>query len=67
MLGLTWADVNFLNENFGNSDPERIENQVDFLVTKGFDRITYRKYGEIGHELNHTIMNDIYSFFEAAK
>ena len=61
----TDAQVGFLKGAFGDTDPVRLENQVDYLNGIGYEEITFRMYVGLGHTLTDDMIGDLLAFFDA--
>jgi len=59
----TQSQVDFLNNTFGYTDPVRLENQVNYLNSIGYNNITFKKYPGIGHEHTWEMREDSFAFF----
>jgi pimeloyl-ACP methyl ester carboxylesterase len=62
-----WESVeqrNFLRRAFGSQDPLRIEKQINYLNKNGYEKITFKKYPDVGHEFNSLMVNDIMNFLK---
>jgi hypothetical protein len=63
--GELWREqwqIDFLNNNFGDTDPVRLRNQSEYLQGLGYD-VLFKKYPNIGHVHNDpTVRQDVYDF-----
>lgn len=59
------ANVDFLMNTFGKTDPVRLENQVKYLNNKGYNRIVFKKYIGVGHQITGEMIQDAMDFFKA--
>lgn len=60
-----WESVKqmeFLHTTFGETDPVRLENQVEYLTNIGFPNIEFRVYPGVGHQLNSQMISTAMSF-----
>lgn len=57
--------VNFLINTFGASDPIRLQNQVSFLNSKGYNNIVFHMYSGVSHTITPQMVNDTFSFFNS--
>jgi hypothetical protein len=60
-----WESVEqmeFLHDNFGETDPVRLQNQVEYLNGIGYENIEFKLYPGAQHELNEEMINDFTSF-----
>ncbi len=49
-------------DRFGETDPQRIENQAVYLIENGFDQIRFRTYESTGHQ--RIAFAEILKFFD---
>ena len=66
-LWRTQSQIDFLNNTFGNTDPIRLENQVNYLNNLGYTNILFKMYPGIGHQIIPEMVNDTMAFFNAYK
>ena len=64
-LWRTQSQIDFLNNTFGDTDPVRLENQVNYLNSIGYDNITFTEYVGVGHQFTSEMINDFLAFFSA--
>lgn len=57
----------FLDNAFGPTDPIKLENQVRYLNSIGYDKITFKLYPGVGHQQTNEMIRDIFAFFNAQK
>lgn len=62
----TDSQMDFLNENFGDSDPVRLENQCAYMTEMGCN-ITFKLYPGVGHQYTSNMINDTHAFFSRFK
>jgi len=62
----TQSQIDFLNENFGDSDPVRLENQCAYMTEMGCN-ITFKLYPGVGHTVTSNMIADIFNFFSQFK
>lgn len=62
----TQPQIDFINENFGYTDPIRLQNQSLYLRDIGYD-ITFKLYSGIGHEFRADWWNDARNFLVSHK
>jgi len=55
--------IDFLIETFGETDPVRIENQINYLNSIGFDNIIFKMYPGVGHTYSDEMLSDLLAFF----
>jgi len=60
-----YNEVLWIMDRFGETDPERIENQVMYLIENGFSQITFRSYKSNGH--TGIAFAEILQFFDGCK
>ena len=60
-----WESVSqlyFLNENFGETNSERLENQINYLHNLGYSNIFFKSYPGIGHDQTPEMIRDFQVF-----
>jgi len=57
----TDEQMDFLNENFGNSDPVRVENQCAFMSETECN-VEFKLYPGVAHQITSDMVNDTFSF-----
>ena len=57
----TDEQMDFLDENFGNSDPIRVENQCAFMSEMECN-VEFKLYPGVAHQITSDMLNDIFSF-----
>jgi len=58
----TDEQMDFLNDNFGNSDPIRLANQYAFMSEKECN-VEFKLYPDVAHEITSDMLDDTFSFF----
>ena len=59
------AQIDFLKSTFGDTDPVRLENQVNYLNNLRYDNITFKMYAGVGHTYTDGMIDDLLAFFRA--
>jgi pimeloyl-ACP methyl ester carboxylesterase len=59
-------DIDFLTQNFGGTDPQRLQNQVHYLQEKGYSKISFELLLGIEHEWRPPLASSL-NFFEKHK
>lgn len=54
--------MEFLHTHFGETDPVRLQKQVDYLKSIGYDNIEFKLYQGARHELNNQMISDFMDF-----
>ena len=68
-IGEFWtsqAQIDFLNDTFGATDPVRMKNQAEYLRSLGYN-ITFKLYPGVGHQRAPETMDDMLGFFRKAQ
>lgn len=65
-LWRTQAQIDFLNSEFGDTDPVRIENQAAYMAGLGYD-VTFKMYPGVGHQVTNSMIDDTFDFFQSVK
>lgn len=60
------AQIVFLRNTFGETDPTRLENQVEYLNSLGYNNITFKLYAGVGHT-HMAAIDDFLTFFDARR
>ena len=63
-LWITQEQIDFLNHTFGDTDPIRLQNEVDYLRKNGFTNIEYILYKDVAHELTESSINQTFYFIK---
>ena len=50
--------MEFLHNNFGEVDPMRLENEIDYLNSIGYENIEFKLYQNVAHEVTHQMVID---------
>ena len=61
-----WQSVSqmyFITEHFGTQDFERVQNQLLYLKSIGYDNLFFKIYHGIGHETPYMVIEDTMAFF----
>ena len=59
------SQIDFLNKTFGETDPTRIESEIKYLNSLGYDHITFKLYPGVGHTYSDEMIEDFLAFFKA--
>jgi poly(3-hydroxybutyrate) depolymerase len=63
--GNMWESVGqmeFLIKNFGETDPVRLQNEIDYLNSIGYENIEFKLYPGIDHTITNQMINDLMKF-----
>jgi hypothetical protein len=60
----SYSQILTLFSNFGEQDPQRLENQVKQMNLLGFSNVYFKLYPGVGHEYNDQMINDTFEFFD---
>ncbi len=55
--------IDFLVDEFGDTSPVRIENQINYLNNLGFENIIFKLYPGVGHTYTGEMVSDLLAFF----
>lgn len=56
------AQMEFLHNTFGETDPIRLENQVNYLNSIGFKNLEFKFYPGVPHKLTLEMLEDFINF-----
>ena len=59
--------IEYVINAYGETDPVQAETIVRYLLTLGYDNITFRVYPGVGHQQTEQMMDDIMMFFDAQR
>jgi len=65
-LWRTQAQIDFLNAEFGNTDPVRLEGQASYLADLGYD-VSFKLYPGVGHQFTNRMIDDTFAFFREVR
>lgn len=65
-----WESVDqldFLKSHFGETDPVRLQNQIDYLNSIGYTNITFKLYEGVAHNFTGQMARDVMAFLDAQR
>ena len=57
------SQKNYINQYFGDKDYIRVQNQIQYLNSIGYNNIFFNLYSDIGHNVSNEIISDFMKFF----